>query len=86
MAANRAAMVTAKLFQHHGSQAVLLPEAFRLEGTKVFIERRGNEVVLPPIPKSASKPKFKTLNGIARYLRKMHPYGADFQILSARLP
>ena len=67
-------MTTAKLFQHGGSQAVRLPKAFRFEGTEVVIEKRGEEVVLKP----KRKPKFKTLNDVARYMREKFPQGADF--------
>ncbi len=63
-------MTTAKLFQHGGSQAVRLPKAFRFEGSEVVIERRGEEVIL--------KPKLKTLNDVARYMREKFPQGADF--------
>ena len=67
-------MTTAKIFQHGGSQAVRLPKAFRFEGTEVVIEKRGDEVVLKPKP----KPKFKTLNDIARYMAEKYPEGGDF--------
>ena len=67
-------MTTAKLFQHGGSQAVRLPKAFRFEGSEVVIEKRGDEVVLKP----RSKPKLRTLNDVARYMRENFPQGADF--------
>jgi len=67
-------MTTAKLFKHGGSQAVRLPKAFRFEGTEVIIEKRGEEVILKP----KYRPKFKTLNDVARYLAKKYPHGADF--------
>ena len=67
-------MTTAKLFQHGGSQAVRLPKAFRFEGVEVLIEKRGDEVVLKPRP----KPKLKTLNDVARYMREKFPQGAEF--------
>ena len=66
--------MTAKLFQHGGSQAVRLPKAFRFEGNEVLIEKRGQEVVLKPKP----KPKFKTLNDVARYFAEKYPNAADF--------
>jgi len=66
-------MTTAKLFKHGGSQAVRLPKAFRFKGTEVMIEKRGDEVILKPM-----RPKFKTLNDVARYLAKKYPGGADF--------
>ena len=67
-------MKTAKLFKHGGSQAVRLPKAFRFEGAEVIIEKRGDEVVLKP----KRRPKFKTLNEVARYMREKFPQGADF--------
>lgn len=67
-------MTTAKLFKHGGSQAVRLPKAFRFEGSEVLIEKRGEEVVLKP----KRRPKFKTLNDVARYMREKFPQGADF--------
>jgi antitoxin VapB len=66
--------MTAKLFQHGGSQAVRLPKAFRFEGSEVLIEKRGQEVVLKPKP----KPRFKTLNDVARYFAEKYPDAADF--------
>jgi antitoxin VapB len=41
-------MRTAKLFKNGGSQAVRLPKAFRFEGSRVFIKKVGNAVVLLP--------------------------------------
>ena len=66
--------MTAKLFQHGGSQAVRLPKAFRFEGSEVLIEKRGQEVILKPKP----KPRFKTLNDVARYFAEKYPDAADF--------
>ena len=43
------AMKRAKLFANGRSQAVRLPKEFRFSGTEVFIERRGEEVVLSPV-------------------------------------
>jgi antitoxin VapB len=67
-------MSTAKIFQHGGSQAVRLPKAFRFEGSEVLIEKRGQEVVL----KAKPKPKFKTLNDVARYFAEKYPEAVDF--------
>jgi antitoxin VapB len=39
---------TAKLFQNGKSQAVRLPKEYRFQGTKVYIKRLGNAVVLIP--------------------------------------
>jgi antitoxin VapB len=41
-------MDIAKLFQNGKSQAVELPEAYRFPGTKVYIKKVGNAVVLIP--------------------------------------
>jgi antitoxin VapB len=39
---------TAKLFQNGKSQAVRLPKAYRFRGTRVYIKKVGNAVVLIP--------------------------------------
>jgi antitoxin VapB len=39
---------TAKLFKNGRSQAVRLPKDFRFPGDEVYIEKRGNVVVLRP--------------------------------------
>lgn len=41
-------METAKLFQNGKSQAVRLPKAYRFRGTKVYVKKMGNAVVLIP--------------------------------------
>jgi antitoxin VapB len=43
-------MQTAKLFWSGRSQAVRLPKDFRFQGREVQIRRRGNAVILEPIP------------------------------------
>ena len=67
-------MTIAKIFQHGGSQAVRLPRAFRFEGTEVVIEKRGEEVVLKPMP----EPKFHSFVEVARYLAEKFPDGGEF--------
>ena len=67
-------MVTAKIFQHGGSQAVRLPRAFRFTGTEVVIEKRGDEVIL----KSAQRSQFKTFAQIAGHLAEKFPGEEDF--------
>ena len=67
-------MITAKLFQHGGSQAVRLPRAFRCVGTEVLIEKHGDEVVLKP----AQRSKFKTFSRIANHLAEKFPSAEDF--------
>jgi len=41
-------MDTAKLFQNGKSQAVRLPKEYRFRGSKVFLKKVGNAVVLIP--------------------------------------
>lgn len=41
-------MKTARLFQNGQSQAVRLPKEFRFSGSKVFIKKVGNAVILIP--------------------------------------
>lgn len=41
-------MDVAKLFQNGKSQAVRLPKAYRFQGTKVYLKKVGNAVVLIP--------------------------------------
>ena len=41
-------MDTAKLFQNGKSQAIRLPKAYRLRGTKVYLKRVGNALVIIP--------------------------------------
>lgn len=43
-------MDTAKIFWSGRSQAIRLPKAYRFEGDEVQIRRRGNAVILEPIP------------------------------------
>lgn len=64
-------MKTAKLFRHGGSQAVRLPKAFRFPGSEVFLEKRGEEVILRP----KSAPAIRTLGDVASY---MAAFGGDF--------
>jgi antitoxin VapB len=41
-------MDTAKIFQNGKSQAIRLPKEYRFRGTKVYVKRIGNAVVLIP--------------------------------------
>jgi antitoxin VapB len=43
---------TAKVFVSGRSQAVRLPKAFRFDTDEVYIERRGEQLILTPKPKS----------------------------------
>ncbi len=51
-----------------------LPKAFRFEGSEVTIEKKGDAIILKP----KSRPKFKSLNEVARYLAKKYPGSSDF--------
>ncbi len=42
----------ARIFMNGRSQAVRLPKAYRFEGDEVLIQKRGNEVILSPRPKT----------------------------------
>ena len=67
-------MMTAKIFQHGGSQAVRLPRAFRFHGTEVRIEKQGDDVLLKPVPAQ----KFRSFTEIAHHLAEKFPDAADF--------
>ena len=67
-------MITAKIFQHGGSQAVRLPRAFRFRGTEVRIEKQGDDVLLKPLPAQ----KFRSFTEIARHLAEKFPDPAGF--------
>ena len=67
-------MITAKIFQHGGSQAVRLPRAFRFAGTEVRIKKQGDAVLLKPMPAQ----KFRSFTEIARHLAEKFPAAADF--------
>ena len=41
-------MDTAKIFRNGQSQAIRLPKEYRFEGSKVYLKRMGNAVVLIP--------------------------------------
>ncbi len=41
-------MDTAKLFQNGKSQAIRLPKNYRFRGSKVYIKKMGNTVILIP--------------------------------------
>jgi antitoxin VapB len=43
---------TAKVFWSGRSQAVRLPKHFRVEGREVRISRRGNAIVIEPVPET----------------------------------
>lgn len=48
MSRREARMDSAKLFQNGKSQAVRLPKEYRFRGSKVYIKRMGNAIVLIP--------------------------------------
>ena len=45
-------MDVAKIFWSGRSQAVRLPKAFRIDGDEVRIRRRGNALILEPVPQN----------------------------------
>lgn len=47
-------MTIARIFQSGNSQAVRLPKDYRFDVDRVEIFRRGDEVVLRPVPSSAT--------------------------------
>jgi antitoxin VapB len=47
-------MALARIFQSGNSQAVRLPKDFRFDVDQVEIFRRGDEIVLRPVPTSAT--------------------------------
>jgi antitoxin VapB len=42
----------AKVFKNGRSQAVRIPKEFRFEDDEVLIRKKGNDVILSPLPKS----------------------------------
>jgi len=70
----------AKLFMNGRSQAVRLPKEYRMPGSEVFVERRGDEIVLRPI-RTASEgiTACKTLGDLARYFRDHGPVSEEFE-------
>ena len=46
-------MTTARVFQSGNSQAVRLPKEFRVDTDELEIFRRGDEIVLRPVQRSA---------------------------------
>lgn len=51
-------MDTAKIFMSGRSQAVRLPKRYRLSGTEVKIEKKGESIVLTPISTKAALAAF----------------------------
>lgn len=45
-------METAKVFWSGRSQAIRLPKEFRVEGREVRLRRRGNGIILEPVPET----------------------------------
>lgn len=58
---------TASLFRNGRNQAVRLPKEFTLDAAEVYIERRGEEIVLWPKPKTWDD-----------YFQRGHPLPEDF--------
>ena len=45
-------MKTAQIFKSGNSQAVRIPKEFRFQTEKVFVEKKGNTLILRPVPES----------------------------------
>ena len=61
-------MKIAKLFQNGQSQAVRLPEEFRMAGKEVYIKKQGETIVLLPKEKSWA-PLFESLRHFEKDFR-----------------
>jgi antitoxin VapB len=48
------ALKTAKVFWSSGSQVVRLPRGFRIDARELRVRRRGNGIILEPVPDSWS--------------------------------
>ncbi len=73
-------MKRAKLFMNGRSQAVRLPKEFRMPGTEVSIERRGDEIVLKPVPStptSNGRP-LRTMGDLIHYIADVGPVSEQF--------
>jgi antitoxin VapB len=69
---------TAKLFKNGSSQAVRLPKEFRFEGDQVWIEQRGDHVILTPYHDRLSLLKESlALFTDEVYLERQQPQGTD---------
>jgi antitoxin VapB len=62
-------MTVAKLFSCGDSQAVLLPEEFRFEGSAVHVRRVGTEVVLSALPTSDLQALLEALHSFDQGVR-----------------
>lgn len=60
-------MTLARIFQSGNSQAVRLPKEFRFDVNEVEILRRGDEVILRPVPVSGAA-VFEALAGLPQDL------------------
>ena len=72
-------MKRAKLFANGRSQAVRLPKEFRFPGAEVYIERRGEEVVLRPVHGTDKPaPKFRTIGDLIAHIQEGEPVSEEF--------
>jgi len=72
-------MKIAKLFANGRSQAVRLPKEFRFPGTEVYIERRGDEVVLRAATGTdKGTPKFKTVGELIAHFHTTGGVSEEF--------
>lgn len=56
-------MDTAKIFKTGSSQAIRIPKKYRLTGNEVQISRRGDKLILSPMPPRMTLEKFFSLPG-----------------------
>ena len=63
---------TAKLFEHGGSQAVLLPKEFRMPGTEVRVRQIGRGVLLEPLERDIKD--VKNIKDIKAVFAKIDEY------------
>lgn len=70
----------AKLFMNGRSQAVRLPKEFRMPGTEVYIERRGDELVLTAVGAADTKDgkPLKTIGDLMDYIDDVGPVSEEF--------
>jgi hypothetical protein len=74
------AVKKAKLFMNGRSQAVRLPKEFRMPGTEVYIERRGDEIVLTAVSAADAKggKPLKTIGDLMDYIDDVGPVSEEF--------
>lgn len=73
-------MKKAKLFMNGRSQAVRLPKEFRMPGSEVYIERRGDEIVLTAVGAADAQggKALKTIGDLMNYIDDVGPVSEEF--------